>query len=180
MLAVDRLLRRVAQDGIHPAVGEVTAEHHPRHLVPVETSRAGHAIAVVRHRHIVLVAKNHRAAGATVARRHLAPAGMTGNAMVAAVVMDEIVMSHLHGMVDAATRFRGRHHVGATSVSVPQCGRAPWTVIAIMTAGEMIHETGIGIAGADLCLDMAFTQLLRILVYGDMFTCASPKMLLAY
>jgi hypothetical protein len=179
MLVVNRLLHRVAQDEIHPAVGEVPAEHHLHHLVHVETSRGADVIAVVHHRHVDLVVMNPRAAGATtVSRHHLAPAGMMANAIIAAVVMDEIVTNPLCGMVDAATRFQGRHRVGATSVSVPLCGRAPWTVIviAIMPAGEMIHETGIRIARADLCLHMAFTQLLRTL---DIFTYASPKTLLA-
>jgi hypothetical protein len=166
VLAASRRLRRVAQDGIHPTVDEVTAGHHHHH-VHVETSRGTDAILVARHHHLVTVVMRvarhrHRVAvvtnraATTVALHRLVPAGMMIDAMTAAAAMGDIIASPLRDMVDAATRFRGRR-LGVTNVGVSvivrRHGRAPWIVIAIVIttaiAGGMIHGTGIGIAGAD-------------------------------
>jgi hypothetical protein len=100
ILVVARQHRLIIIAAIHrPAVGEMTVGHHPHHVTLIGTRlpTAGQMTAA-RHRH------------------HLAFAGMTID--VAAMVV--IVVSPMHGIVDAATRFRGVHLVlvDVTSVSV--------------------------------------------------------------
>ena len=130
-----------------PAVGEMTVGHHPHHVTLVGTRlpTAG-----------VMTAGHHR-------RHHLAIAGM----MIAVAAMAEIVVSPLHGIVDAATRVRGvlvlvdvmnvsvlRRHVERAVESRTGTGTVIGTahvlVPVIMSAEEMIRGRDTGTADADI------------------------------
>ena len=135
-----------------PAVGEMTVGHHPHHVTLVGTRllTAG-----------VMTAGHHR-------RHHLAIAGMTIDAMMIDVAaMVEIVVSPLHGIVDAATRVRGvlvlvdvmnvsvlRRHVERAVESRTGTGTVIGTahvlVPVIMSAEEMIRGRDTGTADADI------------------------------
>lgn len=143
-LVVARRPRLVIMGGIRPVVGEMPVGHHLHRPVPVGTRRVAGAMTAEHPRRLTLVGT------------------ITIDKTTAAAVMVEIVVSPPRGIVGAATRFRGLHLVGATSVAVrvrvhvhPRVRRhverayETGTVLVITTAEEMIHETNTGIAGAD-------------------------------
>ena len=128
---VVRLPRPVNAGGILPAADEMTVGRHLHRLVTGGTCHGTDATIAGQHLHLALAETTVEVVtGVIVANHQRPPPG---------------------GIVGAATRSRGRHLVRVRVLRHAERahGTGTGTVLVIMTAEEMIHGAGTGIAAVD-------------------------------
>ena len=143
----------VNTDGIPPGADEVTVGRHLHHPITVATRHGADVMTAGRHLHLALAETTVEVVMGVIVAGHHPPPG---------------------GIVGAATRSRGRHHVRVRVLRHAERTHGTGTVLVITTAEEMIHETGTGIADVDEDVYSLEGSPLRVRVVPFCLICLSP------